>query len=739
MATTFAVPRSTLLSAPRYDAFTSIGDVHALLVRAGLPVAPTVVARLAVACNGDPAAVVEIAQRLNHAQRRGLRALPDPLPLVPSIAERFSSAKFDDVDRQILIAASVCIDDRLEVLLAVAGLDAAQLIASGASSVLAFVAGRFMFSVPEARIWAHETASLSERTAVHASLAAIYERMGEESFAVWHRSLSAVQGDPRLAGALLGQSRRLLNEGSAEQAYAVAREAASHADRDLLPFARAAAGHAALSGGWLDDALDWLEPAFRDGDMTVREWALPAYVIAATVRRGAVPLVEMERFRAGISDTSQWGVYARAAGIAAMLCAERGLRGESREWLAITREADGWAGAAGTIRTSAEAWTALVSGEAVDVPDALHETVSPICRALRAGVSGDLDGGLRLLSGVAGARGIPDDNDALFVGFGRAPIVRAYQAVARVLLYVWAGDLRTARENLINDGYALPLALPFAGLGVALARRIEVSVDGRGGALSESMGVTLASNGVLDRLMERAMEAYLSGDIDEAAAHVQLWGERASTPRCFGSITLDEAGPLDQRRESEPPEVRLAHTLRVRIRSVRDNIGFSEYERIVEEARSIRSPFDRGRIEALLGAMCVSRGDLPTGLRHLRAGEALLAESGADVWRRAVEVRLARLGEQLAERVQVPTMPISVVSSADPLAHCRAAWEPILTARELSVAMLVAEGRTNREIAERLTVSVRTVEVHIGRLFTKLGVRGRGELTALAHRTNQHI
>ncbi|MBQ3359962.1 MAG: DNA-binding response regulator, partial [Microbacterium sp.] len=34
-------------------------------------------------------------------------------------------------------------------------------------------------------------------------------------------------------------------------------------------------------------------------------------------------------------------------------------------------------------------------------------------------------------------------------------------------------------------------------------------------------------------------------------------------------------------------------------------------------------------------------------------------------------------------------------------------------------------------------VSVRTVEVHIGRAFAKLGVRSRVELTVLAHRTNQ--
>lgn len=52
--------------------------------------------------------------------------------------------------------------------------------------------------------------------------------------------------------------------------------------------------------------------------------------------------------------------------------------------------------------------------------------------------------------------------------------------------------------------------------------------------------------------------------------------------------------------------------------------------------------------------------------------------------------------------------------------------------------MLVAEGRTNREISGRLHIALRTVEVHVGRLFGKFDVRSRAELTVLAHRTNQY-
>jgi DNA-binding NarL/FixJ family response regulator len=45
-----------------------------------------------------------------------------------------------------------------------------------------------------------------------------------------------------------------------------------------------------------------------------------------------------------------------------------------------------------------------------------------------------------------------------------------------------------------------------------------------------------------------------------------------------------------------------------------------------------------------------------------------------------------------------------------------------------------AGGLSNREIAQRLTVSVRTVENHLYRASTKLGTTDRAELTALLHR-----
>ena len=50
----------------------------------------------------------------------------------------------------------------------------------------------------------------------------------------------------------------------------------------------------------------------------------------------------------------------------------------------------------------------------------------------------------------------------------------------------------------------------------------------------------------------------------------------------------------------------------------------------------------------------------------------------------------------------------------DPLDH--------LSPRELEVLGLMAEGRSNRAIGEELTVELKTVETHVGRVFTKLGL-----------------
>jgi DNA-binding CsgD family transcriptional regulator len=59
-----------------------------------------------------------------------------------------------------------------------------------------------------------------------------------------------------------------------------------------------------------------------------------------------------------------------------------------------------------------------------------------------------------------------------------------------------------------------------------------------------------------------------------------------------------------------------------------------------------------------------------------------------------------------------------------------------LTPREGEVLRLIAVGRTNREISDDLTLSVRTVARHITNIYVKIGARGKADATSYAHRNH---
>ncbi|UFR02124.1 AAA family ATPase [Streptomyces sp. Go40/10] len=138
---------------------------------------------------------------------------------------------------------------------------------------------------------------------------------------------------------------------------------------------------------------------------------------------------------------------------------------------------------------------------------------------------------------------------------------------------------------------------------------------------------------------------------------------------------------------------------------------------------------------------CLDRPYDLARLRH-RLAAALLAEGGDDERDRAGELlRLAaavaaHLGARpladavarLAQRARLTLAGAGRRAPADPAAALG------LTSRERDVLGLVAAGRTNRQIAEELFISPKTASVHVSNILSKLGVSGRGEAAAVAHR-----
>jgi len=77
---------------------------------------------------------------------------------------------------------------------------------------------------------------------------------------------------------------------------------------------------------------------------------------------------------------------------------------------------------------------------------------------------------------------------------------------------------------------------------------------------------------------------------------------------------------------------------------------------------------------------------------------------------------------------------LALSAEAHTAAHGRAETQRLLaelTERELEVMRLVLQGRANKQIADELDISVRTVEVHRARVFDKMGVRSAVELANL--------
>jgi DNA-binding CsgD family transcriptional regulator len=113
-----------------------------------------------------------------------------------------------------------------------------------------------------------------------------------------------------------------------------------------------------------------------------------------------------------------------------------------------------------------------------------------------------------------------------------------------------------------------------------------------------------------------------------------------------------------------------------------------------------------------------SSGDTPGAVVEARAALAVFTRLGARSQADRAAALLRRLG--VTSRSRAPEAPAGIGS---------------LTRREAEVLALVREGLTNPEIGERLYISAKTAEHHVGRVLAKLGVRSRAEAAALATAT----
>lgn len=313
---------------------------------------------------------------------------------------------------------------------------------------------------------------------------------------------------------------------------------------------------------------------------------------------------------------------------------------------------------------------------------------------------------------------------------------------------------------LTNRNYAL-----LVGRGCAAARPVveaevaRVLLTGRPGAVALALfGLAELEHleGCLVDAERTAREALLWTEVDDEAGLADLLvGMRAGL--------LAELGRLEEARALlDEVTPRLSHDLRallvagggrVRTLAAHDRAAARAAARGTVEVGlttghvlwALRTAVDAARVglaadvvdlvgdladDDRLGALLRAEAHVVRAFADGRAGVlAAAADACAAVGRRrvAADLLLARLPVPEARRRRAAAL----LDGLGPPHPDRAGQVEALTGREDQVARLAAAGLTSRAVAERLGVSVRTVDNHLRRAYRKLGVSGRGDLAAV--------
>lgn len=270
------------------------------------------------------------------------------------------------------------------------------------------------------------------------------------------------------------------------------------------------------------------------------------------------------------------------------------------------------------------------------------------------------------------------------------------------------------RASRIDDALALATTAveqltwrDFVGaLGAATALRATAASLLAQHALASELLLSIvpdARGNMITQLQTAEAEAWLlvaGGDIDEAAATIARATDRGVEAKCFAFAGLT------------------AHTA----------VRLGRADAVLDSLRTIASASSAESIAAILGhAQALSAGD-PDALlaaanrlsgAGLTAGAADAARQSAQFARAAGAEKLARKASLLAS--SLGGSPLIGVKDDDGAAFT-------LSPREWDVATAAARRERNREIAENLGISVRTVENHLASVFRKLGVSSRDEL-----------
>lgn len=713
---------------------TAIRRLSADLVGRNLPC--RFVQRLREHTGGNPALVRGVLEALDDS---GIEEVGDgPLPAPPSsrslAIERL--ARCGPAGRRLAAAAAVLgercpfaqvrelsgVDEPLHALQA--GIDA---------GLVEYRSRDVVFVHPLLRAAVYHQLGVSERAELHRRAAHL---VTEEGARLRHLSAATVDHDDDLAASIAGYAARTAAGGSTLAASAQfvdaaalvpsgsAREAYAFGAVDCLLAAGDAAGAGVVATRLVGEGRGPMALAAR-GRLALVAGQLEAAERLLVEARDAAPADDAD-LRAGIDED-----LVRVS-VEQLRPSEAACRTD-----AALRLPDG---AVARHRSPARAWALGLAGRATEALALFDPPAEGLAESDPATADLLLGAAVaKLFTGAArDARELAARQVRMAARFGRAPLRLcglATLSLAEYRLGAWSDATAHAEQGAaIADaaGPGLPRTMLHLAAVLPLAGRGQWAAAEAHEAMAADTAVTPFEQALAG--MARVALAHARGQhgkVVEAVAALRGLGERGAVDAPGGPWPWQEPlvealiglGRLDDAEEVLVQFERLAKArgslgataaaarLRGSLEAARgrERLAHVAFAHAMEVGAEVSLPFDRARTHADCGAFLRRAGKRTAAVAALKSARECFDRLGAGPY-------LARCDRELAAAGLTPRRR-TVVST------------PVLTPQELSVAELVAQGKTNREVAGELVVSVNTVEYHLKNIYAKLGISSRSQLT----------
>jgi ATP/maltotriose-dependent transcriptional regulator MalT len=614
---------------------------------------------------------------------------------------------------------------------AVLGLPAGALDAAENAALIQVRGTTITFRHPLVRSALYQSATLSQRQRVHAALAAALSGEENTDRRVWHQAMATLTADEEVAAALEASARRAQLRAAHSSAVTAFVRAA---DLSIEPERRASrltdAAHAAWAAGEPSRARGLIERVspvisgqerarllFLNGVIEARCGDIRAAlrILLECVNAASDPSLTLEALGEAAETAAFAGDFATAADL-----------GRRAATVAPTTDRDRFLAAVLT------GLSAAIAGDHDRARRALGEVTAYAAR---------LDDPRALLWAASAAWAAPEIADGLSYANHAVAAARerglvsmlplALQLQATALLDRDRFDMALAAAE---EGYRLALDTGQAwGTSWHLATMAWVeAIWGRAEEARDHAEQLLALGrnrearyliGIADWRL--GMLHLTEGRPDQAADHL-LAVTAADNPESHPLIALraipDAVEAAVQAGRQSEITTRFARyqdwvsrsparehaALCSRSQALLEPAMAGEHFRQALAAPAVLPPFWRGRTELLYGQWLRRGRQRQEARRHLRAAVDLFHQLRALPWEDRAAAELRATGETVRKR------DLSAVEQ--------------LTAQELQIAGLVTDGLANAEIAARLFLSPRTVEYHLRKVFTKLGIASRSEL-----------